>query len=271
MHGKLARSVGYDDPAMNAFDLSGRCAVVVGGTTGLGREIALGLARAGANVVPTSRRSEQVDEAAAAIEAEGVRTLRLCSDVLQRESLEALHAAVIAEFGGIEILVNAAGITSRIPTIDCPEETWQRIFDTNLTGTLRTSQIFGKTMLEQKRGSIINLASLASFVAFHEVAAYGASKAGVAALTKSLAIEFAPKNVRVNAIAPGIFPTDLNRELLFSTARGREELQRTPMARFGRLEEIAGAAVFLASDAASFVTGEILTVDGGYLASGVNQ
>lgn len=256
---------------MNAFDLSGRCAVVVGGTTGLGREMALGLARAGANVVATSRRPEQVEAVASAIESEGVRTLQVCSDVLQRESLEALHAQVITVFGSVEILVNAAGITSRVATMDCTEETWQRIFDTNLTGTLRACQIFGKTMLEQGRGSIINIASLASFVAFHEVAAYGASKAAVASLTKSLAIEFAPRNVRVNAVAPGIFPTDLNRELLFSTPRGKEELMRTPMARFGKLEEIAGAAVFLASDAASFVTGEILTVDGGYLASGVNQ
>jgi len=256
---------------MNAFDLSGRSAVVVGGTSGLGREIALGLARAGANVVASSRREEQVEEVAAAIEAEGRRTLRVCSDVLDRASLEALHAGVLEAFGSVEILVNAAGITSRVPTIDCTEATWQRIFDTNLLGTLRACQIFGRTMLEQGRGSIINIASLSSFVAFHEVAAYGASKAGVAALTKSLAIEFASKNVRVNGIAPGIFPTDLNRELLFSTERGREEILRTPMARFGRLEEVAGAAVYLASDAASFVTGEILTVDGGYLASGVNQ
>jgi len=260
-----------NDRSTGTFDLSGRCAVVVGGTSGLGREIALGLARAGANVVASSRRSEQVEEVAAAIEAEGRRTLRLCSDVLQRDSLEALHAGVLQEFGSVEILVNAAGITARLPTIDCPEETWQRIFGTNLTGTLRACQIFGRTMLQQGRGSIINIASLSSFVAFHEVAAYGASKAGVAALTRSLAVEFAPKNVRVNGIAPGIFPTDLNRELLFTTARGREEILRTPMARFGRLEEVAGAAVFLASDAASFVTGEILTVDGGYLASGVNQ
>ncbi len=245
--------------------------MVVGGTTGLGREIALGLARAGANVIATSRRPEQVDEVASAIEFLGCRTLRLCSDVLQRDTLEALHAHVLEAFDSVDILVNAAGITARVPTLDCPEETWQRIFDTNLTGTLRACQIFGRSMLEQGRGSIVNIASLSSFVAFHEVAAYGASKAAVAALTRSLAIEFAPRHVRVNAIAPGIFPTDLNRELLFSTPRGQEELLRTPMARFGRLEEVSGAAVFLASDAASFVTGEILTVDGGYLASGVNQ
>jgi NAD(P)-dependent dehydrogenase (short-subunit alcohol dehydrogenase family) len=253
------------------FDLTGQSALVIGGTSGLGREIALGLARAGADVVASSRRSDQVDAMAAAIEKEGRRTLRQTSDVLCRESLEGLHATVLKEFGKLDILVNSAGITARLPTVDCPEETWQRIFDTNLTGTLRACQIFGKTMLAQGSGSIINIASLSSFVAFHEVAAYGASKAGVAALTRSLAVEFAPRNVRVNGIAPGIFPTALNQKLLFTTARGREEILRTPMARFGRLEEVAGAAVFLASRASTFVTGEIITVDGGYLASGVNQ
>jgi NAD(P)-dependent dehydrogenase (short-subunit alcohol dehydrogenase family) len=255
----------------SAFDLSGACAVVIGGTSGLGREIALGLAEAGADVVASSRRVDQVDEVAAEIEALGRRTLRLTSDVLQRETLEALHESVLEQFGAVDILVNSAGITARLPTVSCPEETWQRIFDTNLLGTLRACQIFGATMLRQKKGSIINIASLASFVAFHEVAAYGASKAGVAALTRSLAIEFAADHVRVNAIAPGIFPTALNEELLYSTARGREEISRTPMGRFGRLTEVAGAAVFLASEAASFVTGEIVTVDGGYMASGVNQ
>jgi NAD(P)-dependent dehydrogenase (short-subunit alcohol dehydrogenase family) len=253
------------------FDLSSLCAVVIGGTTGLGREIALGLARAGADVVASSRRNEQVDETALAVEREGRRTLRQTSDVLCRETLEALHQSVMNEFGQIDILVNSAGMTARMPTIDCPEETWQLIFDTNLTGTLRACQIFGRTMLAQGSGSIINMASLSSLVAFQEVAAYGASKAAVAALTRSLAIEFAPRHVRVNAIAPGIFPTALNEDLLFTTPRGKEELMRTPMARFGRLDEIAGAAVFLASRASSFVTGEMIKVDGGYLASGVNQ
>jgi NAD(P)-dependent dehydrogenase (short-subunit alcohol dehydrogenase family) len=178
---------------------------------------------------------------------------------------------VINTFGAVHILVNCAGVTARLPTLDCPEELWQQIFDTNLTGTLRACQIFGARMLEQGNGSIINIASLSSFVAFHEVAAYGASKAGVAALTRSLAIEFAHRGVRVNAIAPGIFPTALNGDLLSGTPRGDEEILRTPMARFGIPEEVAGAAVFLASRASSFVTGEILVVDGGYLASGVNQ
>jgi NAD(P)-dependent dehydrogenase (short-subunit alcohol dehydrogenase family) len=257
--------------ASTLFDLTGCCAVVLGGTSGLGREISLGLARAGAHVVASSRRHEQVAELAREIEKIGARTLRQTTDVLERKSIEDLHAAVIKEFGAVHILVNCAGTTVRIPTLDCSEETWQHIFDTNLTGTLRACQIFAPGMLRQRHGSIINIASLASFVAFQEVAAYGASKAGVAALTRSLAVEFAPHSVRVNAIAPGIFPTALNEDLLSSTPRGQEELLRTPMARFGRLDEVAGAAVYLASGASTFVTGEILAVDGGYLASGVNQ
>lgn len=253
------------------FDLSDCCAVVLGGTSGLGREIALGLAHAGADVVASSRRVEHVDLVAREIEDTGVRTLRKTSDVLQRETLVELQNDVVKKFGAVHILVNCAGVTARLPTLDCPEELWQQIFDTNLTGTLRACQIFGAGMLKQGNGSIINIASLSSFVAFHEVAAYGASKAGVAALTKSLAVEFAPHGVRVNAIAPGIFPTALNGDLLSGTPRGDEEIMRTPMARFGIPEEVAGAAIFLASRASSFVTGEILVVDGGYLASGVNQ
>jgi len=253
------------------FDLSGCCAVVLGGTSGLGREIALGLAQAGAAVVASSRRAEHVDQVAREIEETGAQTMRKASDVLQRETLVELQNEVVKKFGAVHILVNCAGVTARLPTLDCPEELWQQIFDTNLTGTLRACQIFGARMLKQGNGSIINIASLSSFVAFHEVAAYGASKAGVAALTRSLAVEFAPRGVRVNAIAPGIFPTALNGDLLSGTPRGDEEILRTPMARFGSPEEVAGAAVFLASRASSFVTGEILVVDGGYLASGVNQ
>ncbi|MGH9560844.1 MAG: SDR family NAD(P)-dependent oxidoreductase, partial [Terracidiphilus sp.] len=242
---------------MHSFDLSGRCAVVIGGTSGLGKAIAIGLARARADVVATSRRENEVERTAAKIEALGRKTLRLQADVRSRASLEKLHEDLLAHFGRVDILVNSAGITKRQPVIDCPEETWAHILDVNLMGTLRACQIFGRRMLSRKSGTIINMASLATFVAFRDVAAYGASKAGVGALTKSLAVEWAQTGVRVNAIAPGIFPTELNERLVSGTARGRELLQRTPMGRYGRTEELVGAAVFLASDAASFVNGQI--------------
>jgi NAD(P)-dependent dehydrogenase (short-subunit alcohol dehydrogenase family) len=250
--------------------LKGKIAVVVGGTQGIGRAIALGLAEAGANVIASSRSMETVSEMAAELESRGSKTLRIVSDVADRASLQTLHDAVIAEFGRVDILVNSAGITKRIPTLDCPEETWTNIMNVNLNGTLRACQIFGKSMLARGAGRIINIASLSTFVAFRDVAAYGASKAAVGALTRSLAVEWSASGVLVNAIAPGIFPTSLNRNILDS-ARGQELLQRVPMQRFGLVEELVSTAVYLASDASSYTTGQIIIVDGGQLASGVNQ
>ncbi|RYZ02245.1 MAG: SDR family oxidoreductase [Myxococcales bacterium] len=253
------------------FSLEGQVAVVTGGASGIGKALSLGLAAAGAHVVPTSRREAEVTAAAEEIRALGRRSLAITSDVTSRASLEQLRDVVLAELGRVDILINCAGRIQRIPTLEMSEELWNGIMDTNATGTLRACQAFGPTMLERGYGRIVNIASLNSFVSFHEVAAYAASKGAVAALTRSLAVEWSARGVCVNAIAPGVFRTAFNEKLLDGTERGRELLMRTPMKRFGKFDELVGAALFFSSPAASFVTGQILAVDGGFLASGVNQ
>ena len=257
-------------PACASFDLTGHTAVVVGGTSGIGRALALGLAGAGADVVATGRRGDHVNDVAAAIELRGRRTLRQAADVGDVTSLGALREACFAAFGKVDIVVAAAGVTKRVASLDMTETDWQHILDTNLTGMMRTYQTFAPSMIARGHGRLIGIASLASFVGLQEVAAYGASKSAVAGLTRALAVEWAPYGVTVNAIAPGVFETDLNRALL-KGPRGQEFLMRTPMRRFGRVEELVGAAVYLSSPASSFVTGQLLVVDGGLLASGVNQ
>jgi NAD(P)-dependent dehydrogenase (short-subunit alcohol dehydrogenase family) len=253
------------------LSLEGKVAVVVGGTSGIGRAISLGLAEAGADVVASARRMEQVESTADEIEATGRRSLRVASDVGDRASLQNLLDETVAKLSKVDILVNCAGKIKRAPTLTFDEAEWTSILDTNLTGTLRACQIFGQHMLDREYGRIINIASLNTFVALSQVAAYAASKAAVASLTRSLAVEWSAKGVLVNAIAPGVFRTALNSDLLDNTPRGKELLMRTPMGRFGSTEEVVGAAIYLASEAASFVAGQVLVVDGGFLASGVNQ
>lgn len=257
--------------AKSLFDLTGKTAVVLGGTSGIGKTIALGLADAGADVAASGRRQAHVESVGGEIEARGRRTLRMASDVRQRESLVALRDEALKAFGKVDVLVNAAGVTQKIATLEMPESVWNDILDTNLTGMMRACQVFGEKMLERGYGRIVNIASIAAHVGLYQVAAYNASKAGVASLTKSLAVEWSKKGVLVNAIVPGVFRTELNAGLLDGTGRGQELLTRIPLARFGNTDELAGAAVFLSSDACSYVAGHLLAVDGGFLASGVNQ
>ncbi|MGA2115243.1 MAG: glucose 1-dehydrogenase [Bryobacteraceae bacterium] len=254
----------------NCLDLTDRVAVVIGATSGIGRAIALGFARHGAHVVPTGRRPEWVECVCNDVLRLGRRTLIHLTDVTSRASIDELRDAVLEEFGAVDILVNAAGFTFKQPTVEVGDEDWQGVMDTNVGGVLRASVAFHDALAASGRGRVINIASLGSFLAFHEVAAYCASKAAVVSLTRNLACEWAKDKISVNAIAPGVFPTEMNGQIISGTPRGEEILLRTPMGRFGNTEELVGTAVLLASDGASFLTGQSIVVDGGYLASGVN-
>lgn len=255
----------------SCLDLSRKVAVVIGATSGLGRAIAIGLAEHGADVVPTGRRQERVESACKEIEATGRRTVRQTTDVNERHSVDVLRNTVLDAFGRVDILVNAAGFTFQKPLAEIGEEQWSGIFETNLNGALRACQSFYEPLKASGQGRIINIASLGSFLAFKNVAAYCASKTALLSLTRSLGCEWARDGICVNAIVPGIFPTEMNSSLILGSPRGQELLMRTPMGRFGKAEELVGAAVLLASDGASFITGQTIAVDGGYLASGVNS
>jgi NAD(P)-dependent dehydrogenase (short-subunit alcohol dehydrogenase family) len=251
------------------FSLAGRTAVVLGGTSGIGQAIARGYRKAGANVVASSRDQAKVDAMASEFEADGGRTLRKACDINDRGGLQALCDETVGLFGSVEILVVTSGVLKKMPTIDFTDQDWDPVIEANLNGSFKANQIFGRQMIQQGGGSIINTCSMTTFVSFNEVAPYAASKAGVGMLTKSLACEWATKNVRVNAIAPGVFRTPLNTKALDIPERAAAILSRTPMGRFGDVKELVGAAILLASDAGSFITGQIIAVDGGFLAMGI--
>ena len=235
------------------FDLSGRVAVVIGATSGIGCAVARGLAEHGAQTIAAGRRAQDY------------------VDVTDRRSIDHLRDTVLGRHGRVDILVNAAGYTFRKPTAEICDDQWNSLLDTDLTGALRACQSFYEPLKASGQGRVVNIASLSSFVGFQEVAAYCAAKTGLLSLTRSLAVEWARDNIMVNAIAPGLFPTEMTEPLIKGTPRGEELLLRTPMKRFGKPEELIGVAVLLASSAASFLTGQCITVDGGFLASGVNS
>jgi NAD(P)-dependent dehydrogenase (short-subunit alcohol dehydrogenase family) len=252
------------------FSLSGKVAVVLGGTSGIGQAIARGYAKAGATVIASSRRADMVEAEAAELEKLGSKTIRQTADVMDRGSLESLRDATVAAFGGVDIMVCTSGMWAKYPSAEYPEAEFTKLIDCNVNGSFRADQIFGAQMIAQGRGgAIINIASLTSFVAFNQVTAYATSKAAVVMLTKQLASEWAPHNIRVNAIAPGVFRTPLNSAALDIPERAAGIIAKTPMGRFGQLEELVGLAIYFAAPAGQFCTGQIVAVDGGFLAKGV--
>ena len=248
----------------NFTDLSGKVAVVIGGTSGIGKSMALGFAAAGADVVPTGRREANVAEVCELVRAEGRETLAHTVDVADRASIDSLRDAVVAKFGRVDILLNVAGRIKRTPTKDISEEEWTGIIDTNLTGTLRACQAFYEALKISGKGRIINIASLNSYVAFYEVAAYAASKSAVLSLTRSLAVQFAGRGVRSNSISPGPVETPLLMEWLLKDEAAKQlRLARNPTGRFGKPEEVVSAAIYLASDESRWTNGANFVIDGG--------
>ena len=256
----------------SGLDISGKVCLVTGGTSGIGRAIALGFAKAGAKTVAGSTNPDKV----AAIKAElgeGNDAVRL--DVSDAASVREAIDSIVRKHGRLDAVVNAAGVIKKVPSMDMDPAEFERIIRVNLVGNFIVAQAAGRIMRDQApdkkglRGCLVNIASLNSFISLSEVLAYACSKSGVMGLTRGLANEWAQFGIRVNGIAPGVFPTDLNRPLIEGTARGAWLRQHTPMDRFGNADEIAGAAIYLVSDSASYTTGETIIIDGGFLTRGV--
>jgi gluconate 5-dehydrogenase len=252
---------------LDIFGLKDRVAIVTGASKGLGEAMSLALAQAGANVVMVSRNLEESQRVATEVASKtGRQTLALRGDVTERADVESITQETLSRFGRVDILVNNAGINIRKPLLELEDEDWERVLDTNLTGPMLCSRIIGKLMVEKRQGSIINLSSILGFVGIPSRVAYSSSKAGLIGLTKTLALEWAPYNVRVNALCPGPFETPMNQSLLQVPETLQYFVSQIPLGRFGNPKELAGPVIFLASDASSFMTGTTLLIDGGWTA-----
>ena len=251
---------------MKLFDLTGKTAIVTGGGKGIGRQMAEGLAEAGANLVLCARKAERCEQTAAELEELGGKALGMGCDVRDPDQIQAVIDRTVADFGGVDILVNNAGVVWGATPEDMPLEGWQKVVDVNLTGVFLFSQAAGRTMIERGQGgAIVNIASVAGLQGgppeIMNTVVYNASKGGVIAFTRDLACKWAQHGIRVNAIAPGWFPSDMANFVLENA--GEELVRRVPLGRFGGPEDLKGPVVFLASDASAYVTGHTLVVDGG--------
>ena len=252
---------------LEAFRLDGRVSIVTGGSKGLGEAMAMALAKAGSRVVVVSRNlegSQQVTQRIAEVTQQ--ETLALRVDVTRKPDVDRMTEEITARFGRIDVLVNNAGVNIRKALLESEDRDWDTVMEVNLKGPMLCSRAVGRVMVGQKSGSIINMASMMSFVSIPGRASYSTSKAGLVGMTRALALEWAPYNVRVNALCPGPFVTPMNKALLENKETRNFFISRIPLGRFGNPPELDGAVVFLASDASSFVTGSALVIDGGWMA-----